>query len=141
MNKRTSRVPDDERRVDLKLWFQNGSGMPHAGEGKGLPEVSIGRTNSERGIGFIVFGNWKKLKTVTIGGEEETCFVLDRTQVENLHAYLGGQIERLKPMRWPQVLSLPALAKRSKRQQAAALGRRRARQRARRRAQTMAGAR
>jgi hypothetical protein len=120
-----SRVPDDEQRVDLALWFGDGKLMSHAGEGNGLLEVSIGRTNSERGLGFLLLD----AKTRKPLAE----FVLDRTQVENLHAYLGGQIGRLKPMRWPpHVISLPAVARLGRRQQAAALGRRRARQRARR---------
>jgi len=116
----------DEQRVDLEFWMKNGFLFPHNGQGRSLPTVSIGRTDSERGLGFLL-EEAKTRKTLA-------AFVLDRSQVENLHAYLGGQIGRLKKMRWPSnALSLPALAERARRQRAAALGRRRARQRSRRR--------
>ena len=106
------KTPPDEQRVDLTLWFQNGSAMPHAGQGTGLHEVSIGRTDSERGMGFLLLDQ----KT----GKTRAEFVLDRTQIENLHAFLGHQIRRLKPMRWPIVLNLPHFARLAKRRRARA---------------------
>jgi len=121
------RIPADEQRVNLTLWFQNGSAFTHDGEGERrghwrFPEVSVGRTDSERGLGFLLIDP----KTNATRAE----FVLDRTQVENLHAFLGHQIARLKPMPWPKVLNLPACARTGARQRAGRLG---ARRRARRR--------
>jgi hypothetical protein len=86
------KIPRDEVRIHLDLWFQNGSGMWLHGQGKHLPEVSIGRTDSELGLGFLVLDP----KTKKIRAE----FVLDRPQIENLHAYLGRQIRRLKKTEW-----------------------------------------
>ena len=55
--KRQRSIPSDEQRVDLMLWHKDGMavmcyGIP--GNGKALPEVSVGRTDSERGLGFEV---------------------------------------------------------------------------------------
>jgi hypothetical protein len=96
------KTPKDEQRVSLTLWLGNGNPVWHDGQGKGLPEVSIGRTNSKLGLGFVV-------SDAETG--EDVAFVLDRPQVENLHAYLGGQIRRLKKTKWTTI-KLARLAKR-----------------------------
>jgi hypothetical protein len=86
-------APAGEQRVDVLFWLHDGRLIWHDGHhrrGVKLPEVSIGRTNSKRGLGFVVSN-----------GSQDTLFVLDRSQVENLHAFLGCQIGRLKPMAWP----------------------------------------
>jgi hypothetical protein len=114
------KIPDGENRVHLHTWYQNGCLFTHQGQGErgALPTVSIGRTYSERGLGFLVL-NAKTRK-------ERAAFVLDRCQVEDLHAYLGRQIKRLKKTRGCILTRWLATARR---QRAAILGRRRARAR------------
>jgi hypothetical protein len=67
-----------ERPADLLFWFGDG----HLGGFKARvaaeTEVSIGRTNSKRGLGFVV----------TNGKRAVVDFVLDRDQVAELAAYL-----------------------------------------------------
>jgi hypothetical protein len=91
-----------EQPTDLLFWLRNGSCGPYHARVEAKTELSIGRTDSERALGFIV----------TRG---KTCldFVLDRDQVDELAAYL--QIARAglrKPLgRKPEQLSFVAMAR------------------------------
>jgi len=85
-----------ENPVDLHLWLRNGclSWVDAAGRAalkarklNGLPEVSVGRTDSKKALGFVVVDGDRKLAE----------FVLDRTQVVELVAYFILQLPRLKP--------------------------------------------
>jgi hypothetical protein len=79
--KQPRRVPSDEQRVDLMLWHKDGiAAMCDGIPGKTLPQVSVGRTNSKRGLGFE-YG--------------DQAFVLDRTQITRLHAFLELQLTRI----------------------------------------------
>jgi hypothetical protein len=80
-----------EQRVNLVLWLKDGALASAHGRGrKLLPSVDIGRTDSERGLGFLytVIENKKR-----IGCAE---FVIDRVQVERLRDFLTYQLPRLK---------------------------------------------
>ena len=78
--KRRRSVPSDEQRVDLMLWRGDGMAAICPGTGRALPEVSVGRTDSRRGLGF------------EYGAQS---FVLDRVQVARLHAFLEFQLTRI----------------------------------------------
>ena len=93
--KRQRSIPSDEQRVDLMLWHKEGMavmcyGIP--GNGKALPEVSVGRTDSERGLGFEVTMH---PDAESLAAAEITLFVLDRGQVERLHSHLALQLTRI----------------------------------------------
>jgi hypothetical protein len=83
-------VPSDEQRVNLMLWSKNGLQWPYPGIGKALPAVSVGRTNSKRGLGFEV-----TMQPLADPGAEPIAFVLDRFQVKMLGAYIKRQTRRL----------------------------------------------
>ncbi len=76
-----TRIPKGERRCNLSLWIGDGKLTTHDGLGKPGLDVSIGRTDSKLGLGFVVGA---------------TQFVLDRTQVENLAAFLTFQAGRMR---------------------------------------------
>jgi hypothetical protein len=67
-----------ERPANLLFWFRNGFCGRYDARVAADAEVSIGRTNSKRGLGFMV----------TIGKGEPVDFVLDRDQVAQLAAFL-----------------------------------------------------
>jgi len=73
--------------VDLTTWIMDGTANAIRGKGKNLPMVNIGRTDSKRGLGFLVTFNKKT---------ERVAFVLDRNQVMALHQHLAYQIPRLR---------------------------------------------
>lgn len=100
------KIPDDEQRADLDLWVKNGCGSWHRGQGKNLPKVSIGRTDSERGLGFVI---------TAPSGRQRAEFVLDRCQVEDLHDYLGQQIRRLRNERGCILTKILARVRRQRR--------------------------
>ena len=52
--KRRSNPYPNERPADLIFWFRNGSCGGYCARVKACREVSIGRTDSKRGLGFIV---------------------------------------------------------------------------------------
>jgi hypothetical protein len=83
--KRTKKVPD-ERAANLLFWFADGwlSGIDALTKAKADTEVSIGRTDSKRALGFVVTQD---------GGYKE--FVLDREQVVQLARFLDIQERRL----------------------------------------------
>lgn len=66
-----------ERPADLLFWIGDGHCSGYKARVAAEVEVSIGRTNSKRGLGFLV--------TV---GNRTIDFVLDRDQVAELAAYL-----------------------------------------------------
>jgi hypothetical protein len=89
-----------EQPTDLLFWFGNGSCGSYRARVKAKTELSIGRTDSERALGFVA-----------TRGKTRLDFVLNRDQVDELAAYL--QIMRgrlLKPLgRKPDQISLIAL--------------------------------
>jgi hypothetical protein len=72
-----SNTKDRERPADLLFWFKDGACAPNRARVAAEVEVSIGRTDSKRALGFVV--------TV---GKTTLDFVLDRDQVSELAAYL-----------------------------------------------------
>ena len=88
--------PKDKRLVDLTLWWKNGAYSFHQGRGsngRNLAEVEVGRTDSERGLGFCV--DVGKEPAWNNSGKFVT-FVLDRDQAEALHEFLRIQIRHLR---------------------------------------------
>ena len=89
-----------ERPTDVELWLGDGKLFPCGARFSADTEVSIGRTDSKRALGFVVSR-----------GEMKMDFVLNRDQVAELAAYLQLQIPRLlKPLgRKPSQISLVAM--------------------------------
>jgi hypothetical protein len=77
-----------ERSADLTLWIKNGCLAAFDARFAADAEVSVGRTDSERALGF----------TVTIGEKMVADFVLDRDQVEELAAYLQHNVYLRRPL-------------------------------------------
>jgi hypothetical protein len=92
----------DERPADLLFWFRDGHLATCRARVTADTEVSIGRTDSKRALGFIV-----------MQGKTDVAFVLDKDQVTELAAFLNMQARRLfKPLgRKKQQLSLARIAK------------------------------
>jgi hypothetical protein len=88
--KRRSNPYPNERPADLIFWFRNGSCGGYCARVKACREVSIGRTDSKRGLGFIVSWGPKN--------ENWIDFVLDKDQVAELAAYLKHCPPLLKPL-------------------------------------------
>jgi hypothetical protein len=86
MSKRKDAIPADEQRVNLPMWPSNRVVASHDGQGRRLSQVSIGRTNSELGLGFVVSNPVGKVLAT---------FVLDRAQVENVAMFM--QLKVLYP--------------------------------------------
>jgi len=84
--RRRAAKKEDERPADLELWTGDGQGAPcPARQGKPASvQVSIGRTDSERALGFSIHDG----KTIN--------FVLNRAQVETLLHFCRYQILRIK---------------------------------------------
>ena len=75
-----------ERPANLLLWIGDGiSPIPSKARVSTKTEVSIGRTNSQRALGFIVRE-----------GDTSMDFVLDRNQVDDLISYLRMSRHRLR---------------------------------------------
>jgi hypothetical protein len=66
-----------ERPADIVFWFKDGHLAPYRARVAANTEVSIGRTDSKRALGFIV-----------TNGKNKVDFVLDRDQVAELAAFL-----------------------------------------------------
>jgi hypothetical protein len=66
-----------EQPTDILFWLGNGSCGRYRARVETETELSIGRTDSEQALGFIVRR-----------GETKLDFVLDRDQVDELAAYL-----------------------------------------------------
>jgi hypothetical protein len=80
--------PDNERPADLTLWLQNGcADYSRAVDGvKADTEISIGRTNSKRALGFFVIRK----------GVDSVDFVLNKDQVADLAEFLQLALSRLQ---------------------------------------------
>jgi hypothetical protein len=91
-----------ERAADLLFWFGDGHCARHSARVAADTEVSIGRTDSKRALGFNISS-----------GPAQMDFVLNRDQVTELAAYLQLQAPRLlKPLgRKPAQISLAAIAR------------------------------
>jgi hypothetical protein len=77
---------DTERPAELLFWLADGAYTPCHARLTADVEVSIGRTNSERALGF----------SVRKGRKEVIDFVLDRDQVAELAAFLRLALPRLR---------------------------------------------
>jgi hypothetical protein len=85
MTKPATQRINDERPADLKLWWADGMLMGcDAADSRSDTEVSIGRTNSKRALGFII-----------TRGNKMIDFVLNKDQVARLASYLTKQEARL----------------------------------------------
>jgi hypothetical protein len=73
-----------ERAANVCCWLQNGSRVGLSARVATKIEVSIGRTNSKRGLGFVVRN-----------GKTSMDFVLDKDQVQDLITYLEFSLHRL----------------------------------------------
>ena len=82
--KKPTSAQDDERPADLMFWFSDGFPCPYRARVEADTRVSLGRTDSKRGLGFVVSR-----------GDARIEFVLDRDQVEELTAFLQMQVGRL----------------------------------------------
>src|SRR4029077_13727722 len=69
---------NNERPADLLFWFKDGFCGGYRARVPADTEISIGRTDSKRALGFLV----------RIKGETQFDFVLNRDQVGELIAYL-----------------------------------------------------
>ncbi len=78
------RVPADEQRVDLGLFWRDGGASLHAGVGRNLPTLDAGRTDSRQGVGFDLHLAKRHVR-----------FVIDRAQIQFLRKYLTHQARRL----------------------------------------------
>jgi hypothetical protein len=101
MKKKQSRSPQrdpGEQPTDLLFWPQNGCVMCYRARVPADTEVSIGRTDSKRALGFIVSR-----------GDTQLDFVLNRDQVLELAMYLDAMYPALRAPRGrkpPHQLSL-----------------------------------
>ena len=75
----------DERPADLVFWFKDGFCGGFQARVAADAEISIGRTNSKRALGFIV-----------TSGKSKIDFVLNRDQVAELAAFLQLSVSRLR---------------------------------------------
>jgi hypothetical protein len=100
--KRNRKSRWQERPTDLLLWVRNGSCLRYQARVAADTEVSIGRTDSKRALGFAVHR----------GGANVVDFVLDKDQVAELAAYLRVmQPALLKPLgRKQDQMSLAAMS-------------------------------
>jgi hypothetical protein len=101
MSTKRGGIPKDEQRVSLNLWTGDGQIAGHGGQGRKLHVVSVGRTDSELGLGFTF--------SDPLTETQLAAFVLDRAQVENLAAFLRFQVGRLKRSKGPGYLNFAAL--------------------------------
>lgn len=93
-----------ERPADLLFWLRDGCSAAFGARVRAEVEVSIGRTDSKRGLGFVVARR---------GGGVLADFVLNKDQVNELAVYLGlAERGLLKPLgKKPQQISLVAMTK------------------------------
>ena len=103
--KRRSAKRRDERPANICFWLGDGKPLPYRARAAANTEVSIGRTDSKRVLGFVV-----------TSGKVQVDFVLDRDQVAELAAYLQHCAfpRLLKPLgRRPQQVSIAASVSKS----------------------------
>ncbi len=76
-----------ERLVDLEVWWKDGALQRYPGRSRSkLPTVEVGRTDSRRGLGFVV-------ETGERTGEgQHALFFLAREQVERLRDFLAYSV-------------------------------------------------
>jgi hypothetical protein len=86
---KTKKKADGERPADLTFWLKDGfiSGSSVEDSGPQDTEISIGRTNSKRALGFVVIRK----------GMDSVDFVLNKAQVADLVKFLQFQLPRLQP--------------------------------------------
>jgi hypothetical protein len=78
-------MAESERKANLELWWRDGAVAESRATKRVTTEMSIGRADSKRHLGFIV-----KQNKVTVD------FCLDRSQVAELTRFLTYQIRRLR---------------------------------------------
>jgi len=88
---------EHERSADLQLWIGDGcSGGANARFAADV-EVSVGRTDSERAMGFVVNASGNPFQSLNPANEnKQLAFVLDRDQILELIGYLQSQLRGLK---------------------------------------------
>ncbi len=84
MDKRQDSTPPDEQRVDLALFWRDGTVSDHPGQGRTLPRLTAGRTDSREGLGFELEDGGRLVR-----------FVLDGAQIRFLRRYLEYQARRI----------------------------------------------
>jgi hypothetical protein len=86
---KTKKEANNERPADLVLWLKDGCAVhsPVMDDGKADTEISIGRTNSKRALGFVIYRK----------GEPNIDFVLNKGQVADLAKFLQLALPRLLP--------------------------------------------
>jgi hypothetical protein len=87
MPKRPKSQQKGERPADLDMWLKDGSSIHYRARFAADTEVSIGRTDSKRALGFVVSR-----------GDMRMDFVLNEDQVAELAAYLHHHPPLLKPL-------------------------------------------
>jgi hypothetical protein len=75
-----------ERPANLLLWLGDGHCCPYKARVAADIQVSIGRTNSKRALGFLI----------SKGGELVSDFVLNRDQVAELATFIRFNANRLR---------------------------------------------
>src|SRR5262245_47803969 len=96
-NKRPRSPFKNERSADLQLWIGDGCAGGANARFAADVEVSIGRTNSKRAMGFVVNASGNPYQSLNPGGEnKQMSFVLDRDQVWELIGYLHMQLSGLR---------------------------------------------
>jgi hypothetical protein len=74
-----TKPPKNEHPAELELWIRNGFYVPSKARFATNMSVSIGLTDSERGLGFVVSDKKQK---------QSMEFVIDKDQAMDLIAYL-----------------------------------------------------
>ena len=93
--------PANERPAKLQFWLRDGFTFRDSDDivRSGDLEISIGRTDSRRGLGFAMT-------------KRESHFTLTRRQVDELIAFLTFQVRRLQGKRAPKMSLLMQIARR-----------------------------
>jgi hypothetical protein len=98
MKKKSTKRPRSpfkgERSADMMPWAQNGATGRSPARLAADVVLSVGRTDSERALGFLLYADGdKKLPKFE---NDQIDFVLDRDQIEELIGYLQSQLGRLR---------------------------------------------
>ena len=86
----------NERSADLKLWLRDGCLYGFDARLAADVELSVGRTDSERAMGFHLRGGLNEKELERMCREKVITFVLDRDQVEELAVYLQTSLHGLR---------------------------------------------
>jgi hypothetical protein len=73
-----TKARNDERPADITFWFGDGQCSPYRARVKADTELSIGRTDSKRALGFVIRQD-----------DDAMDFVLNKDQCTELAAYLS----------------------------------------------------